>query len=100
MKALEVINIRNNRVLLLAALTLTTTIAASAAAPRQVILARDSQPEGEIKGPVDLVVSPGFDDARVTIIVDGQKIAEGVLAPYHIPMDFGALPVEHKIVVT
>ena len=32
--------------------------------------------------------------------LDGQKIAENVLAPYHIQIDFGALPLEHKVVVT
>lgn len=76
------------------------TAAANAAEPRQLILSRESTPDGEIKGLTDVVISPGFDDARVSVAVDGHKIADGVLAPFHIPIDFGALAVEHRITVT
>jgi VWFA-related protein len=81
---------------------LTIAIAAPALAgvPQQLILSRDSQPQGEVKGVFDVVISPGFDDAKVSVTLDGQKIAENVLAPYHIQIDFGALPLEHKVLVT
>src|SRR5262245_34253715 len=99
MKVSEVIRSRASRNLLLLILTLVTITAASAG-PKQLILSRDSKPEGELKGVVDVVISPGFEDARVSVAVDGQQIADNVFAPYHIPIDFGALPVEHKITVT
>jgi Ca-activated chloride channel homolog len=71
----------------------------SRASTTQLLLTRDSKPQGEIKGVVDLTVSPGFDDARVTVLVDGQKLAEGVRSPYHVTVDFGANALEHKITV-
>jgi len=52
-----------------------------------------------INGVVDLTVSPGFDDARVTVVVDGQKLADGLRSPYHVTVDFGPTVVEHKISV-
>src|SRR5437763_15225048 len=86
---------------LLPTLTLSLLLAAAAeAGPTQLIVGRDTAPAGEIKGTVDLTIVPDFDDARVTVTVDGQKIAEGLRAPWRIPIDFGPLPVEHKIVVT
>jgi Ca-activated chloride channel family protein len=82
------------------AITLTLLLATTAAAaPDQLILGRDTAPPVDIKGPVDLTIVPDFDDARVTVTVDGQKIVEGLRSPWHVPVDFGALPVEHKIVV-
>src|SRR5258706_458158 len=86
---------------LLKAITLTLLLAATAgAAPTQLIVDRDSAPAGDVKGAVDLTIVPGFDDARVTVTVDGQKIVDGLRAPWRVPIDFGPLPVEHKIVVT
>ena len=75
---------------------------ARATALRQLILARDTQPNiaEDVKGLVDLTIVPGFDDARVAVTVDGQKIAEALRQPWHLPVDFGPLAVEHKIVVT
>ena len=52
-----------------------------------------------INGIVDLTISPGFDDARVTVVVDGQKLAEGLRSPYHVTVDFGPTILEHKITV-
>src|SRR5260370_22390609 len=72
----------------------------AAAAPDQLILGRDTAPPADIKGPIDLTIVPDFDDARVTVTVDGQKIVDGLRSPWHVPVDFGPLPVEHKIVVT
>src|ERR1051325_3111137 len=97
MKALEVIHNRANRNLLSFLLTISIAAPALAGAPQQLILSRDSQPGGEVKGVYDVVVSPGFDDAHVSITLDGQKVAENVLAPYHIAIDFGPQPLEHKI---
>src|SRR3954464_15690629 len=87
--------------LLLETLTFTLLFAAAAnAAPIQLIVGRDSVPASDVKGTVDLTIVPDFEDARVTITVDGQKIVEGLRSPWHVPVDFGPLPVEHKIVVT
>jgi Ca-activated chloride channel family protein len=83
------------------AISLTLLLATTAAAaPDQLILGRDTAPPADIKGAIDLTIVPDFDDARVTVTVDGQKIVEGLRSPWHVPVDFGALPVEHKIVVT
>src|ERR1700752_1649800 len=64
-----------------------------------LILSRDGQPDGDIKGVVDLTVNPGFDGATVTVIVDGQKLASALHSPYHVTVDFGQNLVEHKISV-
>src|SRR5260370_26562558 len=69
------------------------------ASTTQLLLNRETHPEGMISGVVDLTVSPGFDDARVTVVVDGQKLAEGLRSPYHLTVDFGPTVVEHKITV-
>lgn len=49
---------------------------------------------------IDLTVNPGIDDARVAIAMDGQKIADALLAPYKVTIDFGPTPIEHRISVT
>jgi len=83
------------------AITLTLLLATTAAAaPEQLILGRDTAPPAGIKGPVDLTIVPGFDDARVAVTVDGQKIVEALRSPWHVAIDFGPQPVEHKLVVT
>jgi Ca-activated chloride channel family protein len=80
---------------------LAVLLAASAgASSTHLLLARESHPEGVISGVVDLTVSPGFSDARVTVIVDGQKLADGLRSPYHLTVDFGPNAIEHKITVT
>jgi Ca-activated chloride channel homolog len=81
----------------IALLLLATT---AAAAPAQLILGRDTTPPADIKGPIDLTIVPDFDDARITVTVDGQKIVDGLRSPWHVAVDFGPQPVEHKIVVT
>jgi VWFA-related protein len=94
---------RNLLFLSYAALTLfLITFPAGATPPTQLILARDGQPNlaDEVKGEIDLTIVPGIDDASVTVSVDGQTIAGALRSPWHIPVDFGPLPVEHKIVVT
>jgi Ca-activated chloride channel family protein len=89
------INIALGLLLLLNFLTIT-----SANANTPLVLTRDAQPEGEFKGLVDLTAVPGFDAARVTITVDGEKIAEAIPSPYRVTVDFGPAAVQHKIVVT
>lgn len=66
----------------------------------QLLLDRNTSPDGIFKGVVDLTVSPGFEEARVTVSVDGQKLAEGLRSPYHLTVDFGPMAVEHKITIT
>jgi VWFA-related protein len=74
--------------------------AAPVNAVTQLLLSRETRPEGEFKGVVDLVVSPGFDDATVQVVMDGQKVADALRAPYRVPIDLGATAIEHKIVIT
>jgi len=70
-------------------------------ATTQVILSRDTQVDrGVLKGVVELTVDPGFDDARVTLVLDGDKIAESLHSPYKVTVDFGPVPIEHRIGVT
>jgi hypothetical protein len=82
-----------------------TTIAAillslPAAATTQLLLSRDSrQPVDNYQGVVELVVSPGFDNAIVAIALDGQKLIEGLHSPYHVTVDLGDKAIEHKIAV-
>jgi Ca-activated chloride channel family protein len=95
-------HLQSRSALLLAeTLTLALLFASPAnAAPIQLIVGRDSAPLSDVKGIIDLTIAPDFDDARVTVTVDGQKIVEGLRSPWHVPVDFGPLPVEHRIVVT
>ena len=91
---------RLSATLLLTFLTLLPTT--NAAANTQIVLERGSQRDrsGQYTGVVDLAIHPGFDNASVTVTVDGQKIADGLLSPYHVVIDFGPTAIEHKIVVT
>src|SRR5438309_1940009 len=75
-------------------------LTSAAAANKQLALARDTQLDGEYKGMVDLTVSPGFEAARITITVDGEKIAEALPSPYRVTVDFGPTAVQHKIAIT
>jgi VWFA-related protein len=81
-------------------LYLSVLLATSAQATTQLLLSRGDKPEGEFKGVVELTVRPGLDEARVTLVVDGQKLADGMRSPYRVTVDFGPLVVEHKISVT
>ena len=94
-------NDRRNSALLLSSL-LSLLITTTAAANTQLVLHRGAAGEhdGEITGVVDLTIDPAFDNARVTVTVDGQKVADGLRSPYHVGVDFGPAPVQHKIVVT
>src|SRR5688572_9885056 len=75
--------------------------AANASAQTQLLLTRGEKADATaIKGVIDLTVNPGFDDGRVSIAVDGQKIAEGLVSPYRVVVDFGPVVVQHKIAVT
>jgi len=99
MKTQEVIcrNRNINTVLGIVLLLLTTT----ASATNQLVLSRDASPGGgEYKGLVTLTAVPGFEAARVTITVDGEKIAEALPSPYRVAVDFGPAAVQHRIVVT
>ncbi|HUR83517.1 MAG TPA: VWA domain-containing protein [Thermoanaerobaculia bacterium] len=81
---------------------LSLAIATTAAANTQLTLTRGDASEitTEYTGVVDLVIDPAIDNARVTVTVDGQKVATGLLAPYRLTVDLGATPMQHKITVT
>lgn len=90
---------KSSRVLLSSLLTV--AIATTAAANTQIVLKRGNQAEvpGEYTGVVDLTIDPGFDNARVTVLVDGQKVADGLHPPYHVMVDLGPMALQHKITV-
>lgn len=71
-------------------------------AATQIVLERGAQRDhsGEYTGVVDLAINPGFDNAKVTVTVDGAKVAEGLTSPYHVVVDFGPAAIQHKITVT
>ncbi len=90
----------NHHINIVLGLILSFLLTGAASANTQLVLTRDTPPEGEYKGMVDLTAIPGFDAARVTIAVDGEKIAEAIPSPYRVSVDFGAAAVQHRIVVT
>ncbi|HET8775418.1 MAG TPA: VWA domain-containing protein [Thermoanaerobaculia bacterium] len=92
---------QRNGVIALSAL-LSLLISTQAVAATQLVLKRgdQSQHAGEYTGVVDLTIDPGVEGAKVNVTVDGQKIATNLLAPYHINVDFGPTPVQHKISIT
>jgi Ca-activated chloride channel family protein len=76
-------------------------VTTKAAAETQLVLERGSQRDHstEYTGVVDLAINPGFDNAKVTVAVDGQKVADGLLSPYHVVVDFGPTAVQHRIAI-
>ena len=100
MKAQEVIRRPRNINIALGSLLASLLTITSAIANTQLVLTRDGHLEGEYKGMVDLTAVPGFDAARVSITVDGEKIAEALPSPYRVTVDLGPAAVQHKIVVT
>ena len=92
---------RRNRALLLSSV-LVLLITQTAAANTQILLTRGNQNDqpGQYHGIVDLVVDPGFDNAKVTVTVDGQKVVEGLTSPYRVVVDLGPSPLQHKITVS
>jgi Ca-activated chloride channel family protein len=95
---------RRNRALLHPLLTvlLTGLLSTSAGAATQILLQRGAPADqpGEFSGVVDLAVDPGFDNAKVTVTVDGQKVAEGLMSPYHVIVDLGPAALQHRITVS
>ena len=91
-------NQRSSRLLLSLVATLASSFAfAPAYATTQLVLSRDVRPTGDYRGVVDLAVSPGVDNATVTVSLDRQKLAETLHAPYHVAIDLGPTVVEHEI---
>lgn len=81
---------------------LTLFLTTNAAASTQLVLEHGSRRDhsGEYTGVVDLAINPGFDGAKVSVSVDGQKVADGLLSPYHVVVDLGPTPVQHRISIT
>ncbi|MEA2492052.1 MAG: Ca-activated chloride channel, partial [Acidobacteriota bacterium] len=91
---------RRLSVALLLTLVLTTTTVS--AANRQILLKRGDANDhaGEYKGVIDLTVDPGIDAAKVSIAVDGQKLPDVLLSPYHVSVDFGPSALQHRLTIT
>ena len=72
------------------------------AAARQLVLTRGDQNlhPAEYTGVIELVIDSGIENAKVTVTVDGQKIATNLLEPHRVTVDFGPTPVQHKIAIT
>jgi Ca-activated chloride channel homolog len=87
---------------LVLATLITLNISTAARGATQIVLERGSQRDhsAEYTGVVDFAVNPGFDNARVTISVDGQRVAHDLVSPYHVVVDLGATAIQHKITVT
>lgn len=49
---------------------------------------------------MEVVVKPPFDNARVSIAVDGQPVTESLRSPYHLRLDLGPAAVEHRLTIT
>jgi VWFA-related protein len=81
---------------------LTLFLVTTASANTQLLLERGShrQQDGQYTGVVDLAIDPGFDNAKVTVVVDGQKVADNLISPYHVMVDFGPTAVQHKITIS
>jgi Ca-activated chloride channel homolog len=84
------------------ALALLLLVAIPAAGSTQLLLERGSNQghTGIYTGVVDLTITPGFDNAKVTVSVDGQKIVTNLLSPWHVAVDFGPQPVQHRITIS
>ena len=92
---------RRNSALVLSSL-LSLLLTTNAAANTQLTLKRGdtNDHKTEYTGVVDLVIDPEIENAKVTVTVDGQKVAANLLAPYRMTVDFGPTPMQHKITVT
>lgn len=97
---MNAVSYRSTRITAVALTLLLFTSSADAA--QQLLLRRGdtNQHLGELKGVIDLTIDPIFDDARVTVVIDGQTLATNLATPYHVVVDFGATAVEHKIAIT
>ena len=70
-------------------------IASNAGAATQILLERDAAvPDGEFKGVVELSVAPPADNMKITLSVDGDRIADVLHSPYRVSVDFGPRVVE------
>ncbi|MCU1348820.1 MAG: Mg-chelatase subunit ChlD [Acidobacteria bacterium] len=92
---------RGNQLLRFLLLTAALVAVPAKATTTQLVLERGhDRPETlEYKGVVELTVNPGFENAKVSITVDGQKLADGLRSPYKVSVDFGPAAVEHRISV-
>jgi len=51
----------------------------------------------EIRGITEVTVIPPFEEAKVSILVDGKVIASSSIPPYTAEIDFGVNGIEHRI---
>ena len=70
----------SRRVVFGSLLILGLAITTASAANTQIVLKRGNQTElaGEYAGVVDLAIDPGIDNAKVAVLVDGQKLSDGL----------------------
>lgn len=84
------------------AISILSLLITTQAAATQLVLKREApnQHTGEYTGIVDLLIEADLENAKVTVTVDGQKVATNLLAPHRVSVDFGPTPVQHKITIT
>ncbi|MEO8380148.1 MAG: hypothetical protein ABI779_10835, partial [Acidobacteriota bacterium] len=80
---------------------ITFLLATNAAAGTRLLLERGIQTDhpSPYIGVVELVIDPGIDNAKVTVTVDGQRVATSLLSPWRLTVDFGPAPVQHRIAI-
>jgi Ca-activated chloride channel homolog len=71
--------------------------AAVQAAPQLFINQSPVSAERAYHGTVELAVVPPFEDARISVAIDGQYVAEALRRPYRVGVDLGPAAVEHRI---
>jgi Ca-activated chloride channel homolog len=87
--------------LVLSSLVLLLAAAEGAANSQLVLKHGTSIARGrDYKGIVDLVIDPGFDNAKVAVSIDGQQVATALTSPYHLVVDFGPTAVQHRMAIT
>lgn len=65
---------------------------------QRLILDRAQPPTaGEIRGITEITVIPPFEEAKVSILVDGKVVASSSTPPYTTEIDFGLNGIEHRI---
>jgi VWFA-related protein len=102
MKALQQTAPQPQRRLSALLVTLLITATTVSAANTQLLLKRGDAADqaGEYKGIVDLTIDPGLENAKISIAVDGQKMVDSLLSPYHVHVDLGPTALQHRITVT
>ena len=67
------------------------------AAARIVLDRAEPSQVKEVRGVAEITVIPPFDEAKVSILLDGKVVSSASSAPYSVELDFGTATIEHRI---